>query len=470
MPRYLRVFILLMILSWQGTTDAAPDQPLALHPANPHYFQFRGKPTILITSGEHYGAVLNRVFDDTKYLNELQSHGLNATRLFSGVYCEDTRSFGITRNTLAPTEGQLLCPWARSDSPGYAGGGHRFDLTRWDAAYFTRLKSFARQASERGIVVEMVLFCPFYDDSMWKLSPMNHANNVNRVGQVARDMVYNRQKNGDLQKIHEAVTRKIVSELNEFDNVYFEICNEPYFGGVTEDWQNRLIDVIVETEKPLPNKHLISQNIANGSKKIIKPHPAVSIFNFHYASPPDAVAQNYSLNKMIGENETGFKGTGDTHYRMEAWEFILAGGALYNNLDYSFVAGHEDGSFPVPPRAPGGGNRGFREQLKVLRTFMSNFAFVRMKPDSQTLKGGLPPRGRARVLAEAGKQYAIYLYGGPTAKLSLALPAGTYQADWISPITGKTLQTKKLEASRETTEVESPRYEIDLALRITRTR
>jgi hypothetical protein len=38
-------------------------EPLRLHPDNPHYFLFRGKPTVLITSGEHYGAILNRAFD-----------------------------------------------------------------------------------------------------------------------------------------------------------------------------------------------------------------------------------------------------------------------------------------------------------------------------------------------------------------------------------------------------------------------
>ena len=85
---------------------------------------------------------------------------------------------------------------------------------------------------------------------------------------------------------------------------------------------------IVAAEKELPNKHLISLNIANGSKKIEKPHPAVSVFNFHYASPPTAVAENYHLNKVIGDNETGFKGTADDHYRMEAWEFMLAGGGF----------------------------------------------------------------------------------------------------------------------------------------------
>ena len=194
---------------------------------------------------------------------------------------------------------------------------------------------------------------------------------------------------------------------------------------MTDDWQRRIIDVIVESEKPLANKHLISQNIANGSKKIENPHPAVSIFNFHYASPPIAVKENFALNKVIGENETGFKGTGDTHYRMEAWEFLLAGGGLYNNLDYSFAVGHEDGTFKYPDKTPGGGNVGFRKQIAVLKQFLEGFDFIRMKPDETVVKGGLPANARATVLSEPGKQYAIYFFGGPSVKPSLALPAGS---------------------------------------------
>ena len=103
----------ILVIAVASAANAA-EKPLALHPDNPHYFLFRGKPTILITSAEHYGAVLNLDFDFTKYLDELKTHGLNLTRTFSGVYCEDTKAFGITRNTLAPAEGKLSCPWARS--------------------------------------------------------------------------------------------------------------------------------------------------------------------------------------------------------------------------------------------------------------------------------------------------------------------------------------------------------------------
>lgn len=448
---------------------APPDNvngPLALHPDNPHYFLFRGKPTVLITSGEHYGAVLNRDFDYMKYLDELAAHHLNLTRTFTGVYCEDTKSFGITRNSLAPSEGKLICPWARSDRPGYAGGGNKFDLTQWDGDYFKRLKDFIQKAADRGVVVELNLFCPFYEDSMWRLSPMNVANNVNDVAKIARNSVYNQDKNGGLQAIQEAFVEKLVVELNANANLYFEVCNEPYFGGVTDDWQRRIVDVIVAAEKKLTNKHLISINVSNGSKKIEKPHPAVSIFNFHYASPPDAVKVNFALNKVIGDNETGFKGTGDTHYRMEGWEFMLAGGGLYNHLDYSFVVGNEDGSFAFPPKSPGGGGLEMRKQLRILKEFVESFDFVRMRPDPDFIKGGVPPKGRVHVLSEPGKQYAAYFFGGPEAKVSVALPNGKYKVDWIRPMSGEVLATDTVQAGDAQTELSSPKSDPDLAVRI----
>jgi hypothetical protein len=52
---------------------------------------FRGKPTALVTSGEHYGAVLNLDFDYAKYLDTLSADGLNLTRTFSGSYASRRR-------------------------------------------------------------------------------------------------------------------------------------------------------------------------------------------------------------------------------------------------------------------------------------------------------------------------------------------------------------------------------------------
>src|SRR6266568_4272629 len=130
---------LLLLLSALVTARAATEAPLSLHPENPHYFLFHDRPIVLITSGEHYGAVLNLDFDYVKYLDALRRDGLNLTRTFTGAYVEPPGAFNIASNTLAPLEGRFLSPWARSDSPGYPMGGNKFDLTRWDDAYFRRL-------------------------------------------------------------------------------------------------------------------------------------------------------------------------------------------------------------------------------------------------------------------------------------------------------------------------------------------
>jgi hypothetical protein len=466
-------FTLVMILAAlgaQGVIAQERREPLKLHPDNPHYFLFRGKPTIIVTSAEHYGAVLNREFSYVKYLDELAAHGLNNTRVFSGAYVEPQGAFNIAKNTLAPAEGKFLAPWAQSDQPGYAGGGNKFDLAKWDDEYFKWLKDFLAEASRRGVIVEMNLFCPFYEELQWKISPLNAVNNIQGLGKVARTDVYTLDKHGGLLDVQEKMVEKIVRELNRFDNLYYEICNEPYFGGVTLEWQKHIAAKIVAVERNLPNQHLISQNIANGSAKVdlAKIHPAVSIFNFHYASPPKAVAENFALNKVIGDNETGFKGTADGHYRMEAWQFLLAGGALYNNLDYSFAVGHEDGTFMYPSRQPGGGNRGFRQQMKTLKDFLHGFDFVKMKPDNSML-GKLPEKTTGYALVESGKQYAIYLHGQGKAKLELSLPAGAYDAYWLHPVKGEVVKLPAIEAKAGApTTLVSPRLEPDMALSIKR--
>jgi hypothetical protein len=437
---------------------------LALDSINPHYFLFRGEPTILITSGEHYGAVLNLDFDYHKYLETLHKDGLNLTRTWSGSYREIQSSFGITDNTLAPLPNRYICPWRRSDTPGYSDGGNKFDLTQWDPSYFKRLKDFMSVASKYGVVVELNLFCPNYDDALWKANPMYVGNNINGVGDCPDNEVYT-LLHPDLLKVQDAMVRKIVEELKDYDNLYYEVCNEPYFGGVTMDWQRHIVSVIEDAEKSFPQKHLISMNIANGKEQITDPVSGVSIFNFHYATPPDTVGMNYGLDKVIGENETGFRGKDDSLYRTEGWEFILAGGGLYNNLDYSFTCAHPDGTF-LDYKSPGGGSPILRQELKILKDFIYAFDFIHMKPDNEVVTGGVPDGARVHVLAKPGSQYAIYILGGTHAVLQLALPAGKYEAKWLDTKTGKWVKSVSVQSDGGVVALSSPDYTEDIALSV----
>ena len=465
----LAVFALLIT---QDNIKAAT-KPVSLHPENPHYFLWRSKPTILITSGEHYGAVLNLDFNYKKYLETLAKDKLNGTRTFvGGAYVEPQGSFNIAKNTLAPAPGRYIAPWLRSDEPGYTGGGNKFDLNKWDEAYFKRLKDFVSYASKFKIIVEVNLFCPFYEESQLKLSPFNKINNVNNIGDIARTNVYTFDKNGGLLAYQERMVRKIVNELQEFDNVYYEICNEPYFGGVTMEWQHHIANVIGDAQKDHKFKKLITQNVANGKVKITKPHPEISIFNFHYASPPDTVEMNYHFNKVIGDNETGFRGTNDFPYRTEGWEFVIAGGGLFNNLDYSFAVGYEDGTFVYPATQPGGGNPELRRQYKILVEFINSFDFIKMKPDNSIIQKPLPNGIISRVLSQTGKAYAIYIRKTkPEIEvnfgiLKIKVPAGNYSIEWVSPLNGEILKKEKVKHKGDVLELILPILKEDLAIKI----
>ena len=352
-------------------TDVGLAQPIRLHPENPRWFQWRGRTVAMITSAEHYGAVLNLDFDFEKYLETLQRDGMNYTRVFTGSYVEPPGAFGIEQNTLAPANGRFLAPWARSSQSGYAGGGNKFDLENFSAEYLTRLKDFIRKADECDVVVELTFFCSTYGEPQWKMHPLNPDNNIQEFEVRQWRKINTTLNDPRIRKVQVQLVRKLVRELNEFDNLIYEIQNEPWADNHTMGdsinpymtdhakwpnaveivlpdsvaWQSEMAGAIVDEEKPLSQKHLIAQNIANFRLPVSKADlvPAASILNFHYAYP-EVVDWNRGWDRAIGYDETGFAGRDDQTYRRQAWNFVMSGGALFNNLDYSFTVDNEDGN------------------------------------------------------------------------------------------------------------------------------
>ncbi len=64
----LKTLLSLGILLFATGQESFASAPIEPHPANPHYFEYKGQPTLLITSAEQYGAVLNLDFYYKIYL------------------------------------------------------------------------------------------------------------------------------------------------------------------------------------------------------------------------------------------------------------------------------------------------------------------------------------------------------------------------------------------------------------------
>ncbi|KPL14903.1 MAG: hypothetical protein AMS26_09095 [Bacteroides sp. SM23_62] len=482
--KQLATLLLFFFSTMQGKA-----QPISLHPENPHYFEYKGNPVILITSGEHYGAVINRDLDYEIYLHTLAEDGLNLTRIFCGTYVEHPGSFGIKHNTLAPPAESFLAPWKRTDVVGNRGGGTKFDLDRWDPEYFERLKGFVTEAGKHDIIVEVTLFSSIYNDKSWTYCPLYHENNINQTDQIERVNVHT-PHNGNLIRYQEKFVQKLVTELKDFDNIYYEIQNEPWAdnsdeffalnpndsathlywrrkadlpNAAADAWQERIGEIIAETESTFDHRHLIAQNYGNFMYPIKEVEDHVSIINFHYALP-QAVEYNYGYDLPIGFDEDGFCGPGDRRYRENAWNFIVAGGGIYNNLDYSFFVGYENGT--LINDAPGYGSAALREQLSFLKSYMEGFDFIRLKPSRHLVR--LAPGTVPQVLANEGKEYAVYLHGGSQCNLQLYLPPGKYEATWLNPVSCGTEKSEVFDHEGEVKTLSSPEYDGDIALKIVR--
>ncbi len=487
MYKHITLFLILSVVC-----ISAKNQPLALHPTNPHYFIYKSKPTLLITSAEHYGAVLNKDFDYKKYLQTIHEAGLNYTRVFAGSYVEIPGSFGIENNTLAPKTGKFLAPWKRVDETGLYDGENKFDLSQWNPDYFAKLHSFVSLANELDIFVEITFFCSTYQDEYWIRSPFNPGNNINKLPADLDRRKSNTLENGNLIDFQKKLVKKLVAELNEFDNVFYEIQNEPWVdapkkamrilrttdpnpeqGGwgkwsemaseISMEWQKEIALTVVETESKLPKTHLIAQNYTNFKHSLSEVDTNVSILNFHYVWP-EAIWLNYGWNRPVSFDESGFAGSSDTTYLRQAWQFILAGGAIFNNLDYSFYVGSENGM--GQNTAPGGGGATLRKQLKILKDFMESFDFIKMSPDFTSVYHS--PGAESQCISEKGKQYAVILTGDKMRKIRLNLPEGNYNFQFICPFNGASLKEGFFEIKdNEIKELISPPFNEMIVLKIT---
>lgn len=441
-----------------GCSSFAQNQPIQLLADNPHYFEYKGKPMALITSAEHYGAVLNLDFDFEKYLTTLHDQGMNYTRVFVGSYFEiPEKSFSIQHNTLAPNSGKVIVPWVSK----IVNGRNQYDWDSFDALYFKRLNEFMTLASSLDIIVEVTLFSSIYNEDHWEMNPQNPVNRKEGTGELNFTEIHTLNNNGFLP-LQKKYVEKIVNELNRYDNFFFEIQNEPWSDrGVSTlniankhtmdgsewqdkvkladqaslDWQNVMSETIAETEANLPKKHLIAQNYSNFYAPLAEVSPHISILNFHY-NWPESATDNYHFNKVIGFDESGFAGNSDKVYRRQAWAFLLSGGGLFNSLDYSFYVGKEDGT--GTNKAPGGGSTALRSQLKILSEFIHSLDLNKLKPSPSSIISS--PGMKAYGMKSSPDSFAIYLLEAGSSESELTIKTTSnqqYQVSGLNTLTGQ---------------------------------
>ena len=436
---------------------ASPSTPLRVHPQNPHLLEFRSQPTVLRTFAEHYSSVINSDFDFVPYLDTLERDGMNLTRAFLIGFRHDGTVFPAT--PLAPAPARFMQPWIRSGNTGPALDGlGKWDFSTWNEDYFSRLKTFAQACAYHGVVAEITLFCTPYTASDWRGSPFNPANNVQGIGPADR---YDGLRGTDtrLMAAQETAVRRIVSELNGFDNLYFEVLNEPFWNepGIKDAqevaFQNRMLEVIRETEAALPNKHLVAHNFPQQAAAM---SPGFEVINEHYPIAPTVQGQNpaiagaeallrdhYQSNRVLALDETDT--TTALQTRLECWMFLIGGGGIYNGLDVPyFLYSSRDEAGDT------GQGRAFRKAVRDAGSYVDNLHLIALRCDLSWVTSGIPSGATLQAMSSPGQQYVAYFHHGQSGTLGklsydpidgsthsmapvVTLPPGSWHAEWVRP-------------------------------------
>jgi hypothetical protein len=238
-------------------------RPICIHPDHPKCLLFRGRAVKLVTATEHYGAVFNRPFRFERYLNDCGARGINYTRLFA--LFREQQSATNPHSTCKPDSPEFVAPFERT-GPGSAPDGQpKYDLDRPNGEFFDRLHRYMSLAAANGIVVEITLLSNTYADGVWALNPLQAANNINHIENVEWPD-YMSLRHAKLWERQSAHVRKMVEETRGYDNVIYEICNEPGGNFRPQDptleevnaWQRAIAAVIREADTNGSGPHLIS--------------------------------------------------------------------------------------------------------------------------------------------------------------------------------------------------------------------
>jgi hypothetical protein len=474
---------------------------------NPRYLFFRNKPIVLLAASEHYGSVINRPFDFEKYLDDAALHRMTVTRTF--LLYRELQSARNPSSPCKPESPDYIAPWPRVGPETALDGEPIYDLDHWNPEYFARLHAFLDAASKRGIIVELTLFSNTYSENTWALNPLRAENNRQHVGKIDWEE-YITLKNPELVWQQKEYLRKILEETSGYDNVYYEICNEPG-GGIpghatpeeVDAWQEEMARLAREELKKLGRPHLLAgqQAFTYGSPNvfpmdrtfdggvfdIVNDHPlpytefggkTYDMGNFmskelNLAEVAAFCRAAYEKKKptVLDEDNTASMyrdNTGWIIHRKRAWTALM-NGANYDYIDFSITVGSEQGT-PASRAA-------IRSWMEYLSDFMASFDYVHSAPSLEWIRfSGDDLVGSGFV--SSNRDFVAYLADAREVKdtsagqpihtnVRLTLPAGAYDVTLYSPKTGQYSPGIRVSGGADSA-FDLPAFTDDVVLRATR--
>ncbi len=428
-----------------GATGWPATGPLRVHPKNPRYFTDGSGRAIYLT-GSHTWANLADMgpsdppptYGFDACLDWMVKLDHNFIRLWAWELTTwDTRGNGRWRKP-KPHFVQPH-PWQRT-GPGKAlDGKPKFDLSKFDPAYFTRLRTRVEAAGKRGIYVSVMLFEGWglqFSPGAWASHPLNAANNVQGIhGDTNGDgkgLEVHELASKAVTAVQEAYVRKAINTVNDLDNVLYEISNENH--PASTPWQYHMIRFIKRVEKAKPKQHPVGMTFQykGGSNKTLFDSPADWVSPNHAGgyrdNPPDTKGRKVVLADTdhlwgIGGNQAWVWKSftrGLNPLFMDPYDGVVLGGRFEKKFD------------PI------------RRSLGYTLRYARRMDLAAMEPHSRLASSKF-------CLADPGREYLVFVPGGGSVTVGLSAAKGPLSAEWFNPSTGKARTPTTVEGGAQRT-------------------
>ncbi len=420
--------------------------PLRKNSANPRYFTDNTGKAIFL-AGFHTWAVMQdmwleneprRSMDYDGFLQMMEDNGHNFLRFWQWDQTASA-AWSKARTIFAPQ------PYERTGPGEAADRQPKFDLTRWNEAYFKRLRERIRAAGRKGIYASVMLFeawcikwATSAENDPWLYHPMRRQNNVNGISDdpvIANGRALNFYSLKCPQLLHwqKELVKKIIDAVNGLDNVLYEICNEIPYTRDAMEWQDYMCDFIHDYEGSKPVQHPVGITAEGGDQD------NGELFATHadWISPSNGRLYEYRYNPPVANGEKVVVNDTDHlwgHGCETAWiwkSFLRGMNVLFMD-PWERIPGEldwwQDGSVSRNQRY-------YYEWDPVRR----NLGYARQYGLRMELNNCTPMNDLCTstyCLANPSVEYLFFLPAGGTEGIDLWNSRGSFETEWFNPVTG----------------------------------
>jgi len=439
---HLLIIICLVTVMLSCDTRGPFHGPLRVSENNPRYFTDNRGDAILLTGAHTWNNLVDMgpsdtppAFDYYEYLQWMKDFGHNFIRLWTWELTTwNTEGNNPNNRGQEPDIHRVVpLPWLRS-GPGEAlDGKPKFDLEQFDEEYFNRLGKRIELAGEFGIYVSVMLFEGWglqFSPGAYESHPFHPDNNINGIkGDLDGDssaVEIHELRDRRITEIQEDYVRKVIDEVNDFDNVLYEISNEDHTASTA--WQYHMINLIHDYESSKSKQHPVGMTFQykGGSNMDLFNSPAEWISPNHEGGyrddPPTADGS-----KVIITDTDHLWGIGGN--AAWAWKSFCRG------MHPIFMDPY-DGLILGKP---------FDEEWEPIRV---SLGYILQFASRMDLNEAMPSNALASTgycLADPGKEYLVYLPDTVGLSLDLTSEKGLWKVEWFDPGTGTSMTGKPLD-------------------------